>query len=139
MFTKVDHMAICVKNLEESIEKYERELGLTCTYREVVEDQDVKVAFFTTTNVNIELIQPLTEDNPVYQYILKKGEGLHHVAFRVENIEESIEKLKQRHIPLINHSPKKGILDSKIAFIHPKHFGMLIELVQRGANSNEQL
>lgn len=132
MFTNIDHMAICVKDLDSSICKYETELGLNCSYREVVEEQGVEVAFFKTNNINIELIQPLTINSPVYKYIEKKGEGLHHVAFRVENIEDAITDLKKRQFNLIQDTPRQGSHGSKIFFIHPKQFGMLIEIVQKG-------
>lgn len=137
MFTNIDHIAICVKNLNESINKYESELGLVCPFREIVKDQEVEVAFLKTNNMNLELIQPLSINSPVYKYMEKKGEGLHHIAFRVENVEVALEELKKRQIRLINQSPKKGSHDSKIFFIHPKQFGMLIEIVQRGESAYE--
>lgn len=132
MFTNIDHMAICVKDLKSSIFKYETELGLNCSYREIVEEQGVEVAFFETENINIELIQPLSMNGPVYKYIEKKGEGLHHVAFRVDNIDDALTDLKKRQFQLIQDTPRKGSHGSKIFFIHPKQFGMLIEIVQKG-------
>jgi len=132
MFTNIDHMAICVKDLNSSIYKYETELQLNCSYREIVEEQGVEVAFFETANVNIELIQPLSPNSPVYKFIEKKGEGLHHIAFRVENIDEAIIDLKKRQFHLLQDTPRKGSHGSKIFFIHPKQFGMLIEIVEKG-------
>ncbi|PEL11227.1 methylmalonyl-CoA epimerase [Bacillus sp. AFS017336] len=130
MFTNIDHMAICVKDLNESIKKYEAELGLSYSYREIVNDQGVEIAFFESKKINIELIQPLTTINPVHKYIEKKGEGLHHIAFQVDDIEKSLNELKKRQFSLINHSPRNGTNGSKAVFIHPKQFGMLIEIVQ---------
>lgn len=139
MFTNIDHMAICVKNLNESIKKYEGDLGLSYSYREIVEDQGVEVAFFKTNKINIELIQPLTSTNPVHKYIEKKGEGLHHIAFQVDDIEKSLFELKKRQFNLIPHSPRNGSEGSKVAFIHPKQFGVLIEIVQKRGEFNEQV
>ncbi|MEH7350533.1 methylmalonyl-CoA epimerase [Gottfriedia acidiceleris] len=139
MFTNIDHMAICVKNLNESIKKYEGDLGLSYSYREIVEDQGVEVAFFKTNKINIELIQPLTSTNPVHKYIEKKGEGLHHIAFQVDDIEKSLFELKKRQFNLIHHSPRNGSEGSKVAFIHPKQFGVLIEIVQKRGEFNEQV
>lgn len=132
MFTNIDHMAICVKNLNDSIKKYENDLGLSFSYREIVEDEGVEIAFFNTKKINIELIQPLTATNPVSKYIEKKGEGLHHLAFQVDDIEKTLNELKKRQFNLIHHSPRHSSDGSKAAFIHPKQFGVLIEIVQKG-------
>ncbi|MBP0724366.1 methylmalonyl-CoA epimerase [Bacillus sp. RG28] len=136
MISNIDHIAICVKNINESLSQYEK-LGLKCTHQETVDSQGVNVAFFPTNGTSIELIEPFECNKSLQSFLQKRGEGLHHIAFEVQNIETTIVDLKEKGVQLINETPQKGSHGSKIAFIHPKAFGMLIELVEKGDFQNE--
>ncbi|GAB6085581.1 methylmalonyl-CoA epimerase [Alkaliphilus crotonatoxidans] len=129
---KLDHIGIAVKDLEQSLKFYEGILGLKCVDTEVVEEQKVKVAFLPVGDTEIELLESTHEDGPIAKFIEKKGEGIQHLAFRVENIEKAIEEMKAMGIRMIDEKPRYGAGGAKIAFCHPKSTnGILIELSQR--------
>ncbi|KJS13675.1 MAG: methylmalonyl-CoA epimerase [Peptococcaceae bacterium BRH_c8a] len=111
---------------------YEQVLGLKVTSEEVVEEQKVKVAFIPTGDSEVELLESTTEDGPIARYIEKNGEGIQHIAFRVENLEEKLAELKAAGVRLIDEKPRRGAGGAKIAFLHPKStFGTLVELCER--------
>jgi len=118
-----------VENLEEEIKRYRDVLGLEFHGTEVVAEQKVKVAFFKVGNVHIELTAPTAADSPVAKFIAKRGSGIHHIAFEVENIEERIKDLTDKDVRMIDEKPKIGAGNAKIAFAHPGSFsGVLYEL-----------
>ena len=132
MVGKVDHIGIAVKNLEEALKFYEDVLGIKCVETEVVEEQKVKVAFLPIGDTEVELLESTTDDGPVAKFIEKKGEGIQHIAYKVDNLEEALEELKEKGIRLIDEKPRYGAGGAKIAFLHPKStFGVLIELCER--------
>ena len=132
MVGKVDHIGIAVKNLDETLKFYEDVLGIKCVSTEVVDEQKVRVAFLPIGDTEIELLESTEEDGPVAKFIEKKGEGVQHIAYKVDDIEKSIEELKAKGIKLIDEKPRYGAGGAKIAFLHPKStFGVLIELCQR--------
>lgn len=132
MVKKVDHIGIAVKNLEESLKFYENTLGLKATGTEVVEEQKVKVAFLPLGDSEVELLEATSEDSPIAKYIEKNGEGVQHIAYRVENIEAAIAEMKEQGIRMIDEKPRYGAGGAKIAFCHPKSTGgVLVELCQR--------
>lgn len=132
MIKKIDHIGIAVKDINEAIKLYEGLLGLKITDTEVVEEQKVKVAFFPTGDSEVELLQSTTPDGPIARYIEKNGEGVQHIAFRVDNLEEKLEELKSKGVRLIDEKPRRGAGGAMIAFLHPKStFGTLIELCER--------
>ena len=132
MVGKVDHIGIAVKNLDEALKFYEDILGIKCVETEVVEEQKVKVAFLPIGDTEVELLESTSEDGPVAKFIEKKGEGIQHIAYRVDNLEKALEELKEKGIKLIDEKPRYGAGGAKIAFLHPKStFGVLIELCQR--------
>ncbi len=132
MVNKVDHIGIAVKDLEESLKFYEDVLGIKCVSTEVVEEQKVKVAFLPIGDTEVELLESTDEDGPVAKFIEKRGEGIQHIAYRVDDIEEAIAKCKEKGIRLIDEKPRYGAGGAKIAFLHPKStHGVLIELCQR--------
>ena len=132
MVVKVDHIGIAVKNLEESLKFYEEILGMKCKGTEVVEEQKVKVAFLPIGDTEAELLESTDEEGPIAKYIEKKGEGIQHIAYRVENIEKAIAEMKEKGIRMIDEKPRYGAGGAKIAFIHPKStYGVLIELCER--------
>ncbi len=135
MVEKVDHIGIAVKNLEETLEFYEEVLGIKSVGTEVVEEQKVRVAFLPTGgDTEIELLESTEEDGPIAKFIEKRGgEGIQHIAYRVDNIEKSIEELKEKGLRMIDEKPRYGAGGgARIAFLHPKStFGVLIELCER--------
>lgn len=132
MVVKVDHIGIAVKNLEESLKFYEEILGMKCKGTEVIEEQKVKVAFLPIGDTEAELLESTDEEGPIAKYIEKKGEGIQHIAYRVENIEKAIAEMKEKGIRMIDEKPRYGAGGAKIAFIHPKStHGVLIELCER--------
>jgi methylmalonyl-CoA/ethylmalonyl-CoA epimerase len=129
---KVDHIGIAVSNLEESIKFYEDVLGLKLHGTEVVEEQQVKVAFLPIGDTEVELLEPTTPDSPIAKFIEKKGQGMQHIAFRVDDIEAALEDMKAKGVRLIDEKPRYGAGGAKIAFLHPKSTnGVLIELCER--------
>lgn len=128
---KIDHIGIAVKNLAESARLYEM-LGIQSTGSEVVAEQKVKVSFFPVGGSEIELLESTSPDGPIARYIEKNGEGIQHLALRVDNIEEALAELKANGIRLIDEKPRYGAGGAKIAFVHPKSTGgILLELSQR--------
>lgn len=131
MVVKVDHIGIAVSNLEESKKIYEA-LGLKATGEEVVEEQKVKVVFFPIGDSEVELLESTSPEGPIAKFIEKNGQGIQHLAFRVPNIEEALEKMKAAGVRLIDEKPRYGAGGAKIAFLHPKSTnGVLIELSER--------
>lgn len=132
MVTKIDHIGIAVANLDEALKFYEDILGIKCTGTEVVEEQKVKTAFLPIGDTEVELLESTDKEGPIAKFIEKKGQGIQHIAYRVENIEKALEEVKAKGIKLIDEKPRKGAGGAKIAFLHPKStFGVLIELCER--------
>jgi len=128
---KVDHIGIAVKNLAQSARFYEM-LGIQSTGSEVVAEQNVKVSFFPIGDSEIELLESTSPDGPIARYIEKNGEGIQHLALRVDNIEAALDELKAKGVRLIDEKPRYGAGGAKIAFVHPKSTGgILLELSQR--------
>ena len=133
--TKIEHIGIAVMNLDESIKFYEDVLGLKCYRIEEVKDQKVKTAFFQVGQTKIELLESTDPEGPIGKFIQKKGEGMHHIAFAVNDINSSLVELKKKNIKLIDDKTRKGAENLDIAFLHPTSAnGVLIELC---ANANE--
>ena len=129
---KVDHIGIAVKNLEETLSFYQDVLGLELHGTEVVEDQKVKVAFLPVGDTEIELLESTSEDGPIAKFIEKNGEGIQHIAFRVDNIEEAIEYMQSKGMKMIDETARYGAGGAKIAFVHPKSSNrVLVELSER--------
>jgi methylmalonyl-CoA/ethylmalonyl-CoA epimerase len=128
---KVDHIGIAVKNLVESSKLYEI-LGIAAAGVEEVTEQKVKVAFFPLGDTEIELLESTSPDGPIAKYIEKNGEGLQHLALRVDNIDAALAELKEKGIRLIDEKPRYGAGGARIAFVHPKSTGgILLELSER--------
>ena len=128
---KIDHIGIAVKNLAESSKLYEM-LGIASAGVEEVAEQKVRVSFFPVGDSEIELLESTAPDGPVARYIEKNGEGIQHIALRVDNLEEALAELKARGVRLIDEKPRYGAGGAKIAFIHPKATGGdLLELSER--------
>ena len=128
---KIEHIGIAVSNLDESNSIYAKILGVNPYKTETVESEGVITSFFQTDNTKIELLQGIKENNAISKFIEKRGEGIHHIAFEVEDIEEEIKRLKKLGFKIINETPKKGADNKLICFIHPKSTKqVLIELCQ---------
>ncbi len=131
----IEHIGIAVQNLDEAIKFFENVLGLKCYAIEEVKDQRVKTAFFLVGKTKIELLETTDPEGPIGKFIEKKGEGIHHIAFAVKNIEDRLDELRQKEIKLIDQQPRKGAEGLDIAFLHPKStFGVLMELCENKEN-----
>ncbi len=129
---KLDHIGIAVKSIDETKKLYSDILGLLHEGSETVEEQKVTTAFFPVGDTEIELLESTSPDGPIAKYLEKRGEGVQHLAFRVDNIEAALEELKAKGIKLIDEKPRKGAGGAKIAFLHPKStFGVLVEISER--------
>jgi methylmalonyl-CoA/ethylmalonyl-CoA epimerase len=128
----IDHIGVAVKTIEQAGKFYTDVLGLKIMDIENVADQKVNVAFLPITDSEVELLESTHEDGPVARFIEARGEGIQHIAFRVENIEEALAELKAKGVRLIDQQPRKGAGGAKIAFIHPKETnGVLVEICER--------
>ncbi len=129
---QIDHIGIAVRNLEEAVNTYADNLGLELEGIETIDEQGVKVASFVVGGVRIELVQPTEPDSPIGRFIEKRGEGMHHIALRVGNIDEALGEFKAKGMKLIDETPRIGAHGTRIAFLHPKAAnGVLMELVER--------
>ena len=127
----LDHVAIAVRDLDAALAEYRRLFGAEALYREVVEEQGVEEAMIAVGGSFVQLLEPLSEDTPVGRFVERKGEGLHHIAFAVSDIEASLEHLRAEGARMVDEAPRPGGRGSRIAFIHPKAFaGTLVELVE---------
>ena len=130
--TKLDHIGIAVKNMDEALAFYRDTLGISSVGEEVIEEQNVKVAFLPLGDTELELLESTSPDGPVAKFIEKRGEGIQHIALRVENIEEALNELKEKDFRLIDQQPRYGAGNAKIAFLHPKATGgILLEISER--------
>jgi methylmalonyl-CoA/ethylmalonyl-CoA epimerase len=128
---KVEHIGIAVKNLEVSIPLFEQLLNTNCYKTETVESEAVKTAFFKQGETKIELLESLNQDAVIARFIEKKGEGMHHIAFEVEDIQAEMMRLQNEGFVLLNNTPKDGADNKLVCFLHPKSTnGILIELCQ---------
>ena len=128
---KIEHIGIAVKNLAEANQLYSTLLNTKPYKEEAVESEGVTTSFFEVGESKIELLAATREDSAIAKYIEKRGEGIHHIAFYVNNIEDEIERLQQEGFKLLNDQPKRGADQKKIAFLHPKSAqGVLVELCE---------
>ena len=133
MIRKIDHIAIAVSDLEKEIAVYKKIPGFEFRGKEVVEEQKVTVAFFRVGDIFIELLEPLSEDSPISKFIEKRGGGLHHISYEVDNIRESIGSFEAMGVRMLDKEPRKGAHNALIAFAHPGDFsGVLTELKEKG-------
>ena len=131
LLTEIDHVAIAVSDLDAAIDYYERAFGATVAHREVVERDGVEEALMRVADSYIQLSMPIRDNSPVARFIEKRGEGIHHIAFRVDDCAVALEAMKAAGATPIDDAPRPGSRGTTVAFIHPKgSFGTLIELVQ---------
>ena len=128
---KIEHIGIAVKSFISSIPLFEKLLNTDCYKTEVVESENVNTAFFKTGETKIELLESIDPDGVIAKFIEKKGEGIHHIAFEVEDIEAEMKRMKAEGFILLNEKPKKGADNKLVCFLHPKTTnGILVELCQ---------
>ena len=128
---KISHIGIAVRDLQQQVAFYRDVMGLDYVGTEVVEGQRVRVAIFRVGESAIELLEPTSDDSPIARHLAKKGEGIHHLAYDVEDLQQTLANLAQKGARLIDQAPRKGAHDKDIAFIHPKStFGVLTELCE---------
>ena len=131
MFGRIDHIGVAVADLESAIELHTRAYGMPLVHRETIAEQGVEAVLLDVGDGHVELLRPLSEDTPVGRFLAKRGPGLHHVAYAVENIEATLAALREQGVRLIDEAPRTGIRDSRVAFLHPAASGgVLTEIVQ---------
>jgi methylmalonyl-CoA/ethylmalonyl-CoA epimerase len=137
LFERIDHIGVAVEDLDQSIKLYERSFGMELVHRETVESQGVEAVLLDVGDGHVELLAPLGPDTPVGKFIARKGPGIHHVAYAVEDIDQAIADVKEAGLELIDEEPRVGIRQSRVAFLHPKSTGsVLTEIVQPAANGH---
>jgi methylmalonyl-CoA/ethylmalonyl-CoA epimerase len=131
MFAQIDHVGVAVEDLDAAIALHEQAYGLALAYREVVEEQGVEAVLLDVGASHVELLRPLQPDTAVGRFLATRGPGLHHVAYRVHDIEAALDALRDQGMQLIDETPRTGIRDSRVAFVHPRSTGgVLTEIVQ---------
>lgn len=131
MLDRIDHTGVAVDDLDAAIKLYRDVLGMPLVHREVVEEQGVEAVLLDVGDGHVELLSPLGDDTPVGKFLAKKGPGLHHVAYAVSDIEATLAELARNGVQLIDETPRIGIRQSRVAFVHPRSTGaVLTEIVQ---------
>ena len=131
MFDRIDHIGVAVEDLDAALALYDSELDLALVHRETVDAQGVEAVLLDIGENHVELLQPLGPDTPVGKFLPSRGPGLHHVAYQTADIEAELERLKAAGLRLIDETPRTGIRNSRVAFLHPKSTGgVLTEIVQ---------
>lgn len=129
---KIDHLGIAVSSIDEKKNFWTDVLGLSFEGTETIDEQKVTTAFLPVGESEVELLESTSENGPIAKHIAKRGEGIQHIAFRVENIDQALKELKQKNVQLIDQKPRKGAGGAKIVFLHPKATsGVLVELCER--------
>ena len=131
MFSRIDHIGVAVEDIEAGISLYEKSFEMKLAHRETVESQGVEAVLLDVGDGHVELLRPLGPDTPVGKYLARKGPGLHHVAYAVEDIDATLERLTAAGVELIDSEARTGIRDSRVAFLHPRSTGgVLTEIVE---------
>ena len=131
MLGRIDHVGVAVEDMDGALALYRDSLGMSLAHRETVEQQGVDAALLDVGEGHVELLAPLGPDTPVGKYLAKRGPGIHHVAYAVEDIDAALEELRGAGLRLIDESPRVGIRNSRVAFVHPGALaGVLTEIVQ---------
>src|SRR4051794_41541919 len=139
MFGRIDHIGVAVSDLDAAIELHTAAYGMELVHRETVESQGVEAVLLDIGENHVELLAPLSEDTPVGKFLASRGPGLHHVAYQTADIEAELTRLKDAGLRLIDETPRTGIRNSRVAFVHPKSTGgVLTEIVQPDAQRDER-
>ena len=130
MFARIDHVGVAVADLEAALALHEATYGMAVVHRETLVEQGVEAVLLDVGESHVELLWPLAEDTPVGRFLATRGPGLHHVAYRVEDVQAALDRLRERGVPLIDERPRTGIRGAQVAFLHPSgSAGVLTELV----------
>ena len=131
MFNRIDHIGVAVEDLDAALALYERDYAMTLVHRETVTSQGVEAVLLDVGENHVELLAPIGPDTPVGKFLAKRGPGMHHVAYQVDDIESTLAALRQAGLRLIDETPRTGIRNSRVAFLHPASTGgVLTEIVQ---------
>ena len=131
MFERIDHIGVAVEDLDAAIALYGERLDLELVHREVVEEQGVEAVLLDVGEGHVELLRPLSAETPVGRFLAKRGPGLHHVAYQVDDVQATLTALRERGLQLLDEQPRTGIRGSRVAFLHPASSGgVLTEIVQ---------
>jgi methylmalonyl-CoA epimerase len=131
VLSRIDHIGVAVEDIDASLALYEQAYAMELVHREVVEEQGVEAVLLDVGENHVELLRPLGPDTPVGKFLAKKGPGMHHVAYQVTDIEAALEQLRSAGLRLIDETPRVGIRNSRVAFVHPASAGsVLTEIVQ---------
>jgi methylmalonyl-CoA epimerase len=131
MFARIDHIGVAVEDLDAAITLYEQTYGMALVHRETIESQGVEAVLLDVGENHVELVAPLGPDTPLGKFLAKKGPGIHHVAYQVEDIDSALQDLRDAGMRLIDETPRTGIRNSRVAFVHPASAGsVLTEIVQ---------
>ncbi len=134
MLGRIDHVGVAVEDLDGALALYGDRLAMPTAHRETVEEQGVEAVLLDVGDSHVELLRPLGPDTPVGRFLAKKGPGLHHVAYGVEDIEETLEQLNGQGVRLIDETPRPGIRGSRVAFLHPAATGGVLTEIVQGAD-----
>jgi methylmalonyl-CoA/ethylmalonyl-CoA epimerase len=135
MFDLIDHVGVAVADLDDAIAEYAKSFAMTLSHRETIAEQGVEAALLDVGPSHVELLAPLDEDSAVGRYLARRGPGLHHIAYRVGDVDAALAQLKANGVQLIDEQPRGGIRGSRVAFIHPRSAGgVLTEIVQPGGH-----
>ena len=135
MFGLIDHVGVAVEDLDSALALYEGTFGMPVAHRETVSDQGVEAVLLDVGDGHVELLRPLGEDTAVGRFLARRGPGLHHVAYRVDDIDAALAQLRERGVELIDSEPRRGIRASRVAFLHPRATGgVLTEIVEPAAD-----
>jgi methylmalonyl-CoA/ethylmalonyl-CoA epimerase len=135
---KIDHLGIAVRSISESLGFYREAMGMELAATETIEDQGVRVALLPVGESRIELLEPFSEDTPVGRFIAKRGEGLHHICYEVEDLAARLEDLRSRGVRVLDGYPRRGAEGKLVAFLHPASAsGVLVELVEKARTAEE--
>ena len=131
MFGQIDHIGMAVEDLDDAIALYRDRLGMREQHRETVEAFGVEAVLLEIGDAHVELLTPISSDSAVARFLEQKGPGMHHVAYRTEDIDAALERLRESGVRMLDEQPRTGILESRVAFVHPKSTGgVLTEIVQ---------
>lgn len=135
MFGLIDHVGVAVEDLDSALALYQGTFGMPVAHRETVSDQGVEAVLLDVGDCHVELLRPLGEDTPVGKFLARRGPGLHHVAYRVDDIDAALARFREQGVELIDHEPRTGIRASRVAFLHPRATGgVLTEIVEPAAD-----
>ena len=135
MFGLIDHVGVAVEDLDSALALYQGTFGMPVAHRETVSDQGVEAVLLDVGDCHVELLRPLGEDTPVGKFLARRGPGLHHVAYRVDDIDTALARFREQGVELIDREPRTGIRASRVAFLHPRATGgVLTEIVEPAAD-----